>query len=210
LKGLRDLGEEDFELLDLNFTTFTVDGREVELIQNGESVKLSIENRENFVNLTQEFKLVEFNKQLDAMLQGILDTIPRYNILTTFTWQELESLVIGSTIIDPQKLKSITRYQNCSENSDIVKHFWTVFEEFNQDQRSKFIKFVSGRSSISLSANDLTIQLVKYQIPDIMLPSSHTCFFTLDLPNYSSIDVLRNKLLYAINNCVSIDTDFRV
>ena len=33
------------------------------------------------------------------------------------------------------------------------------------------------------------------------LPIAHTCFNTLDLPDYDSIDVLRDKLLFAISEC---------
>lgn len=39
------------------------------------------------------------------------------------------------------------------------------------------------------------------------LPTSQTCFFQLRLPTYSSIDVLAEKLRYAINHCKSIDMD---
>ena len=44
--------------------------------------------------------------------------------------------------------------------------------------------------------------------PDISLPVSHTCFFTLDLPEYSSFEIMYKKLLYAIKFCGEIDGDF--
>uniref|UniRef100_A0A6B2KYW1 HECT domain-containing protein n=1 Tax=Arcella intermedia TaxID=1963864 RepID=A0A6B2KYW1_9EUKA len=43
---------------------------------------------------------------------------------------------------------------------------------------------------------------------DSYLPEAQTCFFTLTLPNYSTKQVLRRKLLYAITSCREIDTDF--
>lgn len=42
---------------------------------------------------------------------------------------------------------------------------------------------------------------------DSVLPEAFTCFFLLKLPQYSSQDILREKLSYAINSCKSIDTD---
>jgi Ubiquitin-protein ligase len=39
------------------------------------------------------------------------------------------------------------------------------------------------------------------------LPTAQTCFFQLRLPNYSSKEVMAEKLRYAINNCKSIDMD---
>lgn len=47
----------------------------------------------------------------------------------------------------------------------------------------------------------------KYNPPDYFLPESYTCFFLLKLPRYSSKDILREKLKYAIYFCKSIDTD---
>ncbi|CAF4210459.1 unnamed protein product, partial [Rotaria sordida] len=36
---------------------------------------------------------------------------------------------------------------------------------------------------------------------------SHTCFFTLDLPEYSTTDIMYERLNYAFTNCPSIDGD---
>ena len=42
---------------------------------------------------------------------------------------------------------------------------------------------------------------------DQYYPVSHTCFFTLELPRYSTKKIMREKLPYAIFNCLSIDAD---
>ena len=36
---------------------------------------------------------------------------------------------------------------------------------------------------------------------DDYLPVAHTCFFSLELPPYSSQEIMRTKLLYAVYNC---------
>ncbi len=36
---------------------------------------------------------------------------------------------------------------------------------------------------------------------------SHTCSFVLDLPDYSSIDIMYDRLNYAITYCSTIDGD---
>ena len=41
--------------------------------------------------------------------------------------------------------------------------------------------------------------------PDQALPVAHTCFFSIDLPSYSSYATLRSKILFAIVNCQAID-----
>lgn len=44
---------------------------------------------------------------------------------------------------------------------------------------------------------------------DLMLPVAHTCFFSIELPRYSTKDILKDKLTYAITHCQAIDTDGR-
>ena len=43
--------------------------------------------------------------------------------------------------------------------------------------------------------------------PDSTYPIAHTCFFSLELPAYTSVAVCTEKLLYAITNCQAIDID---
>ncbi|KPA76362.1 hypothetical protein ABB37_07709 [Leptomonas pyrrhocoris] len=45
---------------------------------------------------------------------------------------------------------------------------------------------------------------------DARLPHASTCFYWLRLPRYSSAAVMAEKLLFAIEQCVDIDADFRV
>ena len=41
--------------------------------------------------------------------------------------------------------------------------------------------------------------------PDMWLPVAHTCFFSLDLPAYTSREITKSKLLFAMNNCNAIE-----
>ena len=43
--------------------------------------------------------------------------------------------------------------------------------------------------------------------PDIFFPIAQTCFNGLELPNYSSKEVMKAKILWAIENTTSIDGD---
>lgn len=48
------------------------------------------------------------------------------------------------------------------------------------------------------------------ELVDRYLPEAQTCFFSLSLPDYSSCEIMREKLLQAITSCKAIDTDFVV
>ncbi|KAF8817884.1 HECT-domain (ubiquitin-transferase) domain-containing protein, partial [Cardiosporidium cionae] len=47
----------------------------------------------------------------------------------------------------------------------------------------------------------------EYRVADYILPTSHTCFFQIDIPDYSSKNILRQKLLYAMTEGIAIDAD---
>eukprot|EP00754_Rhynchopus_humris_P049742 Rhum_TRINITY_DN8559_c0_g2::Rhum_TRINITY_DN8559_c0_g2_i1::g.28671::m.28671 len=70
-----------------------------------------------------------------------------------------------------------------------------------------FLRFVSGRERVPVRLKIMPLQVEQ---PDNFLPIASTCFFWISLPNYSSAQVLKRKLLYAISNCTDIDTDYRV
>lgn len=50
-------------------------------------------------------------------------------------------------------------------------------------------------------------QIIKIDRAVDSLPTAQTCFFQLRLPPYSSLEMMCERLRYAINNCYSIDMD---
>lgn len=46
--------------------------------------------------------------------------------------------------------------------------------------------------------------------PNEYFPRSQTCFFTIKLPAYTTFDAAYEKILYAINNCSTMDADLRL
>ena len=75
-----------------------------------------------------------------------------------------------------------------------------------------FVRFVWGRSRLPLTAEGFKNQQFRIQQfnrspADQYMPVAHTCFFSLELPQYSSLDITRDRLKYAIFNCQAIDVD---
>lgn len=147
------------------------------------------------------------------------------------TWEEIELCLCGRPEVNLELLKKNTEYKGFSANETIVKHLWTVLEEYSNEgifsnkfnrftnyiERCMFLKFVWGRGSLPSLSSNFTQKFILQTFsketgnnPDNFMPESHTCFFTLDLPRYSTIQVLREKLTYAIHHCRAIDTDFEV
>ena len=89
---------------------------------------------------------------------------------------------------------------------------WQVLEAFSPDQRSKFLTFIWGRNRLPQSDEEWGDQCMKLHTleaspPDGHFPVSHTCFFSMEWPRYSSFDNAKAKLLYAVTNCTDMDMD---
>ena len=111
--------------------------------------------------------------------------------------------------IDVEFLRKVT---NTNVPSELANMFWEAMGSYSHHERALVLKFICGRTTLPLRpTND---DMIKIQLgstngpPDEFLPVSHTCYWTLDLPRYSCLQVLRKKLLYAAVHCKAIDLDF--
>ncbi|PVD19395.1 hypothetical protein C0Q70_19883 [Pomacea canaliculata] len=100
-------------------------------------------------------------------------------------------------------------YRGLDENHILIKWFWTILEEFTNEERIQFLRFISGRTRLPSNPADITqrFQIMTSDRGLDSLPTSQTCFFQLRLPMYSSCEVMADRLRYAINHCRSIDMD---
>ena len=105
----------------------------------------------------------------------------------------------------------VTEYSGCNAGDPHVGFFWEVLKDFSHEERAALLRFTWGRSRLPLTAASFSqrfkIQSFGRAPADMYLPVAHTCFFSLELPAYSSIDVMREKLRYAIFNAVAVDLD---
>jgi hypothetical protein len=65
----------------------------------------------------------------------------------------------------------------------------------------------SFEASPTLVCVSLSLSLQRLQGGNEAYPRSHTCFFTIDLPLYTNLASMTEKVKYAIMNCMAIDTD---
>lgn len=207
--------EEMFEDIVLEtFTTLSSDNRVVALKPNGQSIAVTFANRCEYADLVEKYRLQEFDLQVAALFRGISKVVPA-KLLSCFTGMELELMVCGTPEIDVDLLEKCTEYSSCSASDDHIVWFWQVLRSFSHEERSAFLRFVWGRSRLPAHEKEFP-QLFKLQSfskaqpgcsVDGYLPIAHTCFFSVEMPMYSSEQVLREKLLYAIYNCQEIDGD---
>ncbi|XP_062872482.1 E3 ubiquitin-protein ligase HECTD3 [Trichomycterus rosablanca] len=189
---------------ELVYSTPLSDGRPLELIPAGSSVVVKYEERLEFIHLVKKVRLEESRQQIAAIQAGLMKVVPQA-VLDLLTWQEVEKKVCGDPEISVEALKRLTRYEDLDVNDARVQHFWEALSNFTNEDRSRFLRFVTGRSRLPAPI---------FIFPDKQgsestdaLPQSSTCSSTLYLPKYPSAKVCEEKLRYAAYNCVAIDTD---
>jgi hypothetical protein len=194
------------ELFDANFssTTFTITdiaGQVVELIPGGLKQRVTFHNRFEYAAKVRKFKLGEVATQINAIKRGFACIVP-LRIMQLFTWQQVEVLVAGEPDIDVDYLREHTEYRGYKPTDEVIKRFWRVLSSLSASERSMFVRFVWGRSRLPLKGRSWP-QTFKIQkatgVDDTHLPVTHTCFFSIELPAYSSEEIMREKLLAAIN-----------
>lgn len=202
--GISD--QEEFERafqnegLDLRFTAFDCTGKEVELIANGKEISVTFANRQEYCALAEQYRLREATVQISAIARGFECVFPR-RVLTLLTWKEMELLTCGSPKIDIALWRQHTRYEGFTESDDTVQLFWEALEQFSDEQRSDFVRFAWGRSRLPRGKWAQPFKLTKKGGRDASksLPVAHTCFFSVELPPYTSLEQMRNMLLATIN-----------
>ena len=182
----------------LTFTAVNSNGETTSLIPNGEETLVTYGNRHDYCKLVKESRMKESKAQIDAIYKGLTKVIPA-ELLNLLTWQELEQKVCGNPEISVEALKKSSRYD--SSLSDRVKILWQALEKFSNEDRSRFLRFITGRRRLPCTI------YIDSDYSDGKLPTSATCSNTLYLPKYKNVDEAFDKLRYAAYNCIAIDTD---
>lgn len=130
------------------------------------------------------------NTKVKAVRDGMSKVIP-VPLLSLFSASELQTMVCGSPDIPLGLLKTVATYKGVESTSPLIQWFWEVMEEFSNQERSLFLRFVWGRTRLprtiaDFRGRDFVLQVLdKYNPADHFLPESYTCFFLLKMPRYS-------------------------
>ncbi|XP_023136650.2 probable E3 ubiquitin-protein ligase HERC1 isoform X3 [Amphiprion ocellaris] len=191
-----------------SFMAHSADGRLVPVVPGGQNISLTFTNRTEYVDRALDYRLHEMDSQVAAVREGMSTIIP-VPLLSLLTALQLEQLVCGLPEVSVEMLKKLVRYRDITESHQLIGWFWQSLEEFTNEERVLFLRFVSGRSRLPSNPADITqkFQIIKVDRPINGLPTAQTCFFLLRLPPYTSQPILAERLRYSIHNCPSIDMD---
>ena len=160
-------------------------------------------------------RINEAEIQINSIKNGLSKIIP-LSVLQLFTGKELSMLVCGKKEVDIDLLHQNTKLSNdLKEDSKEVRWLWEILHEMNSEEKIKFIKFCWAQERLPTSNEEyvknqivFTIKYNKNERNKNGFPKADTCFFNLELPNYTAKDIMKKNLLIAIgldNNSMNAD-----
>ncbi|KAL4782441.1 hypothetical protein BJX76DRAFT_289833 [Aspergillus varians] len=180
----------------------------IELIKNGSDIPVTMSNVDLYVDRVVDMTLGSgVQAQVEAFRNGFSQVFP-HSALQTFTPSELVMLFGRSeedwsieTLMD-----SIKADHGFNMDSRSVRNLLQTMSELSTQQRRDFLQFVTGSPKLPIGGFKSLTPIFTVvcrpseppYLPDDYLPSVMTCVNYLKLPDYSTLDVLRDRLAVAI------------
>lgn len=116
-------------------------------------------------------------EQVAAVREGMSWIVP-VPLLSLLTAKQLEQMVCGMPEISVDVLKKVVRYREVDELQQLVQWFWRTLEEFSNEERVLFMRFVSGRSRLPANTADISqrFQIMKVdRVSKLLCRPHHVC-----------------------------------
>ncbi|KAL4922467.1 hypothetical protein BDW62DRAFT_172576 [Aspergillus aurantiobrunneus] len=198
----------------------------IELIENGSNIPVTMTNVDLYVDRVVDMTLGSgVRAQVEAFRNGFSQVFP-HSALQTFTPSELvmlfgrseEDWSIESKFLDSAGQTDFTNHislalmdsikadHGFNMDSRSVRNLLQTMSELNTQQRRDFLQFVTGSPKLPIGGFKSLTPIFTVvcrpseppYLPDDYLPSVMTCVNYLKLPDYSTLDVLRDRLAVAI------------
>lgn len=207
--GLRSLLDfDDVDAVEDTFCRSFVDD-DVELMPGGASVAVTGENRAHFVQLFLERRLVHaVQTQFELFARGFSRVMQTAMLNKIVEPEELMTMVQGDPVLDFTTLESAAFYEGFPADHPVIKELWSFVHGLDPDDQKKFLMFVTGSRSAPMGGLGALrppahspFRIQRMSADTDRLPTAHTCFNTLLIPDYDPPSKLRPLLKRAILEC---------
>lgn len=201
--------KKETSLPDLSLSYVLPGYNDVKLIRDGEKIQVTEDNLENYIRAVVQATVGNgVWKQIQAFKEGFSTVFP-YSSMSIFSSNELTKL-LGSADEDwsiETLLGVVKADHGYTVESASFQNLLEVLSSFDKSDRRKFLQFLTGSPKLPIGgfkALHPEFTVVRKPAegnlkPDNYLPSVMTCANYLKLPDYSSKNILRQRLTKAMN-----------
>jgi E3 ubiquitin-protein ligase HUWE1 len=180
---------------------------------NGEEV--TTQNAHRYIE--QETRRIVFESiqlQMHAIATGFYEVLS-YGSTAYLTVDEVLNVLRGEPNIDINDLRASTTYTPSStvnEHTIYIVWFWDIVYDFSQDERRDLVQFVSGSPLTPIdgfTGSERNREWFQIAFDDGLtldqVPQAQTCFKQIRIPRYTSSEIMRTRLLMAIQNAKTLE-----
>ncbi|XP_015608368.1 E3 ubiquitin-protein ligase TRIP12 isoform X2 [Cephus cinctus] len=182
----------------------------IELRKGGSDIPVDIYNVDQYIKLVGHWFLYEgVFRQMEAFREGFESVFPPAQLRLFFP-EELEAVFCGHTQgggqWDVKTLLECCRTDHgYTPDSRAIRFLFEVMSEYKSEEQRQFIQFVTGSPRLPVGGfksltPPLTIVRKTFDTSmktDDFLPSVMTCVNYLKLPDYTTLEIMREKLRIA-------------
>ncbi|KAL1139791.1 hypothetical protein AAG570_006768, partial [Ranatra chinensis] len=207
LNKVKYILEHDVEEMELYFVEEDYDQtgqlhKVVELVPNGSKMRVRNSTKNQYLDALAQYRLAtKVKDEVEAFLRGLNDLIPD-NLLSIFDENELELLLCGTGEYSVTDFRAHHVVNGSSpEFRRILDWFWTAVCNFTHEEMARLLQFTTGSSQLPPGGfRELSPRFQITPAPTFgNLPTAHTCFNQLCLPDYDSYEQFEKALLLAIS-----------
>ncbi|XP_068458901.1 probable E3 ubiquitin-protein ligase HERC3 [Clinocottus analis] len=208
LLNILENNEDDaINKLDMDFV-INWDGTDIDLDPKSPEKPLTGENKKEFVDAYVNHVFNTAVKDVFQEFKQGFFQVCEQDLVKLFRPKELQKVLVGEDFHDWAKLKQNTVYEGVYSTTPLhptIQMFWEVFDELTEDQKKAFLWFVTGFERVPILGMEKIKLKVKIKgVPDLSYdryyPETHTCFSQLELPLYSTKEIMKTKLTEALSN----------
>ncbi|KAK5898983.1 hypothetical protein CesoFtcFv8_008507 [Champsocephalus esox] len=202
---LEDYTDDEIEILNIDFS-INWDGTNVDLDPHNPEKPLTGQNKKEYV---EAYVNHAFNTSVEGVFQefkrGFFQVCDQ-DLVKLFRPRELQDVLVGKDFNDWARLKQVTVYagEYTTPLHPTIQMFWEVFDDLTEDQKKAFLRFVTGFERVpilDLEKFKMTIRDPEVQgPPDQFYPNAHTCSSDLELPLYSTKEIMQTRLTEALSS----------
>ena len=203
-----EVTDDTFEYwADCGFQTSLSNDTVVDLVPNGEAIRVNLANLSEYCRLSRLRRFSEMQAAVVEIRAGMDDLDLERQFLFK-SGEELQLSITGTPEVDLDLLERTCKFTSSPEMIAAKDMLFAVLRSLTKEQLVDFLSFAWGHSRLAPEGSNSWLPLkLSLSSPGMTLFKSSTCFFSVYVPRLTDQALMKEKLLLSMACCTSMDAD---
>ena len=171
--------------------------------ETGGLTDVNMANRERAIDIAINSKIpASLDRQFNLIRDSFLEILPQSLFTGVVNATGLKAAIAGELYLDPYEFAAGIEFHGFGSGPQ-VGWLQELIRGMNQNDLHSLLHYITSKSRLSrggAAAMNPRIKIVAEPASDSRLPEAHTCFFEMNLPLYSTQDILNRKVTLALQS----------